>query len=702
MAAEPTSPLACLVVAADDELHASIGEVLHTWNLRFERVDESTALTKVEQGQCRVVMFERHPGLRLSLERLRAAGAVPVVLGTPGTDVISDIECVEQPSEIVAAVFRAQGRLQGLEPARTFRISQFAQVIAEQFALPQLVKVAMTKARELCEAEGASLLLVDPRTGGLYFDTVEGGAEGIERIQLPRGKGVAGRVAVEARARLVEDVQHCADFDRSADIRSGFSTGSIVAAPLVLGGDVLGVLMAVRSTGAAPFTPVHLERLVQLAPHVAIAVHNAQITTALRHSQSQAIEANVDLEKKVKERTEQISRAKQEWERTFDAIDTPIALLEGYVIRRTNQAYARKVRLPVRDIPGRKCYEVFAKRNSPCPDCPLAKGRGHVLGAEIQTSESASGRSNFYRFHGYWLSDDHRDESVVVTYHDITQSHVLAEKLRESERLAAVGQLASGAAHEINNPLGFVTSNLRTLRGLLDELRAPLRTFADLVLLSKEKRAEEMAQLLTTAEEPDTSNLDDGLEMIDESLDGARRVGDIVKGLRELSRLEIGKKEPANVNSSVSRVVRAELGEATNVALKLEATLMADIPPLQLDQALGHVLRNARQATMKKEKIVVSTFHTEDAVLIQVKDEGTGIPRENLRRVFEPFFTTRGVGKGIGLGLTAAYGIVKRVGGDVEVQSEGLGKGSLFTIRLPLSEGQLKPVVDPPLLADVA
>lgn len=697
--AAETKRLDCLLVVAEGELLTRVREVLTAWHLQFELVGEDDAIPRVELGACRVVVTDRRPGLRLYLERLRATGAVPIVLGTSGADVLHpEIECVQRPSELVASIFRAQGRLLGIESGAAARISQFAQVIAEQFTLPELVKTAMAKTRELCEAEGASLLLIEPSSGGLYIDTVEGGARGsIERIQLPRGKGVAGRVAVEARPRLVEDAQNCADFDRSADRQSGFQTGSIVAAPLVLGGDVLGVLMAVRSTSMAPFSPVNLERLVQLTPHVAIAVHNAQITQALRTSQTQVIEANVDLERKIRERTEQISRAKQEWERTFDAIDAPIALMDGYTIKRTNQAYARVVGLPVREIPGRKCHQVFAKRDTPCPQCPIAKGRGHALDAELSSPDARTGRAAFYRFHGYWLSEEPTDHVVVATYHDVTQTQVLAEKLRESERLAAVGQLASGAAHEINNPLGFVTSNLRSLRSLIDELRGPLDSLHEIFELAKDlaphangaDRAKKVAALLSalgSASAPDLEHLQDGLEMIDESLDGARRVGDIVKGLRELSRLEIVKREPANVNSSVTRMVRTELGEGANVALELEATHTADIPPLQLDQVLGHLLRNARQATARKEKITVRSSSSWEGVKIVVRDEGAGIARENQRRVFEPFFTTRGVGKGIGLGLTAAYGIVKRAGGDIEVASEGPGRGATFTVTLPVAE----------------
>lgn len=690
MVAGATDRLDCLLVVADGELTARVAEVLRAWNLEFEVQTDLAALSSVESGRCRVVAVERRPGLRLFLERLRAKGAVPIVIGASGPDVIPEIECALRPSALLAAVFRAQGRLLSVGGSASTRIDQFAQAIAEQFTLPELVKMAMTKTRELCDADGASLFLIEPSTGGLYIDTVEGEGHGrLERIQLPRGKGIAGRVAVEATPQLVEDVQHSPHFDRSADKQSGFSTGSIVAAPLVLGGDVLGVLMAVRSTARPPFSPVHLERLVQLTPHVSIAVHNAQITSALRTSQTQVIEANVGLERKVRERTEQITRAKQEWERTFDAIDAPIAILDGYEVKRTNQAYARAVGLDVKDLPGKECFRIFARRDSPCPECPIVKGRGQPLDAEISTDDRRTGRPSFYRFHGYWMSDDANDHAMVATYHDITQSHVLAEKLRESERLAAVGQLASGAAHEINNPLGFVTSNLRSLRGLIDELRDPIGTLSDVVSLVRERSGPEALSRLEAAEPPDLQHLEDGLEMIDESLDGARRVGDIVKGLRELSRLEIGKREPANVNASVSRVVRAELGDATNVVLQLEATAHADIPPLQLDQVLAHVLRNARQATTRKERIHVRTTQADVFVLITVRDEGVGIAKENQRRVFEPFFTTRGVGKGIGLGLTAAYGIVKRVGGDIEVQSDGLGQGSTFTIRLPATGGEV-------------
>lgn len=687
MGTSGTSP-AVLLVAESPALVARVEDLLMPWGILAMQAPPEQALTLVDSGHARIVLCEMREGLRLYLDRLKAAGAVPIVVGRAPDEPVGNVEYAGKPSELIAAVFRSHGRLAGLEPTGADRVNEFAQAIASKFTLPELVKEAIARTRELCDADGASLLLVDPETGTLAFDTVDGSAEGqIERIQLKRGQGVAGKVAVEARPRLVTHTRECADFDPSLDQQTGFQTGSIVAVPLVLAGDVLGVLMAVRSVDQLPFTPVTLHRLVQLSPHVAIAVHNVQITTKLRSTQTEVMQANASLEEKIRERTEQISRAKQEWERTFDAISEPIALLDGFVIRRGNQAYARRVALPVKDLPGKTCYRVLAGRDSPCPSCPLGKGRGVALSAELTISNLSTGKDANLELSGYWLNDDPSSSAVVVTYQDVTQSRSLQERLRESERLAAVGQLASGAAHEINNPVGFVTSNLRSLRSVMEELRIPLRALSELVTLVKEKRLGELATLVNGLDEPDAQSIDDAVEMIDESLDGARRVSDIVKGLRELSRLEIGKREPADTNGSISRVVRAEFGELpTHVSLVLEATTPADIAPLQLDQVLGHLVKNARQATPKKERIVVRSWSAGNEVFIQVRDEGAGIPKENLRRVFEPFFTTRGVGKGIGLGLTAAYGIVRRAGGDIEAESDGPGLGCAFTIRLPRAE----------------
>lgn len=528
-------------------------------------------------------------------------------------------------------------------------VNKMAQSIAAQRSVADLIKTAIEHTRSLCDACGASLLLFDPVSHELTFDRVEGaGAGKLEQVRIAPGRGIAGRVARERQPMLVPEVGRCDDFDNTADGQTGFCTGSIIAVPLIHRGELLGVLEGVRSAAESPFDDRYLKRLIDLAPHVVIAVHQAQVDEKLRAAHDELIAVNTGLEQKVQERTQMLSRAKREWERTFDAINDPIALQDGFTIRRANLAWARSVGMAITAVPGRKCHELLAGRETPCPNCPLIKGRGALeLTAEIE------GKGTLWRMSGFWLSDEPADASVVVQYRDVTQQKKLEAKAREGERLIALGQLASGAAHEINNPIGFVSANLQSLKSLLDDASTGAAGATDFI---------------------------EGHEMIVESLEGVRRVKEIVAGLREFSRMEIASPDPSNVNASVSRVV-GKLAAAERPVLVLEATAMAEIAPLQLDQALDHILKNARQAIGPGKAVSIRTVNDGDEVRIEVKDEGAGIAGQNLRRIFEPFFTTRPIGKGLGLGLTAAYGIIRRAGGDIEVASE-VGKGSTFTLRL--------------------
>ena len=666
------------------------------------RASAAEAAGAAAAGWAELVVVSRFPGWSELAARLEASGATVVLLDAggplgasratpaPGTDVAASA------AELPATLWRAEARraaarsgapagdeplLERLQNAE--RVSRFAQAIATQLTLPDVVGEAIARTCELCDADGAALLRVDADTGELVFEEVAGGAgERIVRARLAPGEGVAGKVAQGAAPLLVRDALAHPDVRQVAG--AAFRTASLIAVPLLLGGDVLGVLEAVRGEGRPPFDERHLQRLQRLAPHVTIAVHNAQLTDSLRRSQTEVLAANGQLEQRVRERTAQIGRAKQEWEQTFDAISEPIALLDGFVIRRANQAYARAARRPVRELPGRRCHEVLAGRDAPCPGCPLA---GRAPGsAEVQMPA----REATFAVHGFALRTEGDAPGgaagagpaspVVVHYRDVTAERRLEAQLRESERMAGLGQLASGAAHEINNPLGFVMANLRSLGGLLDDLQAELAAGG---------RAGAALSLGALTR--------DGRGMVQESLAGAQRVAAIVKGLRELSRQQVARVELTGVEGSVRRAVREAFGPAAaDVQLQLSAVGRVRMSPLQLDQALANVLRNARQAVepARRDAVTVTTRDEAGAVVIEVRDAGCGIPAEHLRRVFEPFFTTRGIGGGVGLGLTAAYGAVQRHGGSIDLQS-AVGEGTTVRIRLPAH-------AEPEAAADVA
>lgn len=220
------------------------------------------------------------------------------------------------------------------------------------------------------------------------------------------------------------------------------------------------------------------------------------------------------------------------------------------------------------------------------------------------------------------------------------------------EQLEVVAQLASGAGHEINNPLGFMVTNLKVLR----------------------------EQLADTEQPPDPGEV---LELIDECLCGAQRIADIVAGLRELAKQERSAPVPTEVNSGIERAVRHVLGDAHHVSLKLEAQAQVTVVPQQLEQVVANLVKNARQASAEDAGIVVRSWDADGHVHIEVKDKGCGISPMNLPHVYEPFFTTRRVGEGSGLGLTSAWGIMKRHGGDIAIESKG-GVGTTVRLRFPI------------------
>jgi two-component system NtrC family sensor kinase len=640
------------------------------------------AAESVNGGWADVVILGRFPGWQALAARVQNAGGAALLWGEPPgpSDLrileASSLEAVQDASFLPAAVRRARDRLalqrepQASDPQvdrahAASLVSRFAQSIALQLTVDQVVTEAIARTRDLCDADGATLLLVDPGTGALTPAVLH-------------DHRVAAEAARTATAVRVEDLRQAPWLKSERDPPSGFVAGSVIAAPLVLAGDLLGVVEAVRGVERPAFGGAHLQRMVDLAAHVSIAIYNAQITARLREAQSLVLRDNAELEQRIAQRTSQIALAKREWEATFDAISEPIAVQEGFVLRRANLAWARRAGVPITRLTGRRCHELFAGRASPCPGCPLA-----AAGGDLQGEVTANGST--YRFSGFRLEAPEGGSAqgrVVVHYEDVTRQRALEQRLRQTERLAALGQLASGAAHEINNPMAFLASNLSSLRHGLQELAPALdgaREAAELLRRGEPERAlAALAPLLSL----DAALAQESVEMVQEALQGAQRVKEIVRALRELSRQQLSQASTACPNAAITRALRSELGaEASLARVELGEVGEAVIDPLQLDQALSHLLRNARQAVGGAQGIAVRSFGAGAEIVVEVEDQGCGMPAEHLTRVFEPFFTTRGVGKGIGLGLTAAWGILERHGGRIEVRSEP-GRGSCFSLHL--------------------
>ncbi len=350
-----------------------------------------------------------------------------------------------------------------------------------------------------------------------------------------------------------------------------------------------------------------------------------------------------------------ISRGKYQWEATFDAITAPVMIVsEGYVIERANLAFAHHCGVPITEVPGSTCYEIFAGRSAPCDGCPLTR----AIDAHERVSAELAHRVRTREFEASSypvVTGQNGSEGAVMYYRDITEEKRLHQEVVQQEKMAAIGMLAGGVAHEINNPLGGILA------------------FTQLLL--RDARAQSNNVL-----EADLKEIENA----------AVRCKKIVQDLLDFSRVSKDRELcSVDINALLRNVVPFINGEikALNVDLKLatpeEVPHVRGIPD-KLQQVFLNLMTNACHAMPKGGTLTIATAADEDArvVHITVEDTGEGIPREVRDKIFDPFFTTKKPGKGTGLGLSISYRIIKEHDGAIAVESE-VGKGSRFTISLP-------------------
>ena len=260
-------------------------------------------------------------------------------------------------------------------------------------------------------------------------------------------------------------------------------------------------------------------------------------------------------------------------------------------------------------------------------------------------------------------------------------------QLLQSEKMAAIGQLAAGIAHEINNPVGFVTSNLKTLDVYKQDIFEILDAYEALEAACTSDEAV-LLKIRALKQKKDFGFLRTDLgQLISESQQGMARVAKIVSDLKDFAHAENKEWRWTNLNKGLDSTLNIVWNE-----IKYHCTLnkvYSEIPEVycissQINQVFLNLLVNAAQAIPEKGEITIRTGQTGEEVFIAIADTGSGIPAENLARIFEPFFTTKPVGKGTGLGLSISYDIVQKHRGRLEVEST-VGEGTTFTVWLPVN-----------------
>jgi two-component system, NtrC family, sensor kinase len=357
-----------------------------------------------------------------------------------------------------------------------------------------------------------------------------------------------------------------------------------------------------------------------------------------------------------------VSVAKRQWERTFDAISEPLMIVDGrYVIKRANLALADELGMAIQRVVGRRCHELRAESSrrlvgsgaAPCAGCPVAEARRGGVSADGEV-RSAHGRT--YTLRAFPVASDSEgdgaDEKLIVChYHDVTDERVMTRELANAERLAAVGRLAGGVAHEINNPLGSILA------------------FAQIMQrqdVTEDERREYLADIEASA----------------------LRCKAIVESLLRFSRQATGSERRSLLVDDVVRdAVRGYGAREPERATPARLVLGERLPPVlgdagQLQLAVTHLLANALDSGCRRGEVEIATSTDAEEVVIAVRDRGAGIPEENLPRLFDPFFTTKEEGWGRGLGLAVVYAIVKEHGGKIGARNRE-GGGAEVVVTLP-------------------
>jgi len=280
-------------------------------------------------------------------------------------------------------------------------------------------------------------------------------------------------------------------------------------------------------------------------------------------------------------------------------------------------------------------------------------------------------------------------ESVTVLQKTVNELEETQDKLIQSEKMASLGQLAAGVAHEINNPIGFSLSNLNTMIDYIKSLLSLdvlVMTHIDslndhpLAVQYKQSRIDNDVEFI----------VEDVEELLTDSIKGLNRVADIVANLKKVSHSGELEKAQCDINELIKEAIKVVWSELKyNMEIN---THYGELPQYnchsgEITQVLMNLFVNASHACEPKGVLEITTslesIGDKEYVQIKVQDNGKGMPKEVLKKVFDPFFTTKPVGVGTGLGLSVSFGIIEKYGGELKVSSVE-GKGTRFTIELPL------------------
>jgi PAS domain S-box-containing protein len=356
-----------------------------------------------------------------------------------------------------------------------------------------------------------------------------------------------------------------------------------------------------------------------------------------------------------------LRRKSSEFQAMFDSISDGVIVYDSNgMVQHRNHVCPQY--FPQETLPGCSCRELFHPEQKSAPhDCPVERA---LTGERVEISimsQPSGGKVRYFDVTATPIEDSRSEQNRVLLFlRDVTEKRLQELQLMQAEKLSSIGVLAAGVAHEINNPLSSVAGYAEAL----------LRRFNEERSLSEDSRLDDFPKYLQV--------------IVRESY----RCKGIIDSLLSFSRKSDGSVSNININDVLNEVLELVRYKSRYEKIEIKTNLQRDLPdvigdPSGLRQVCMNLLMNAHQAIHGTGIVEISTrTNKQSMVLFEIRDTGCGISKDAIDQIWDPFYTTKDVGKGLGLGLAVTYNIIKRLGGDISVESQ-VGEGSKFTVRMP-------------------
>ncbi len=594
--------------------------------------------------------IRNHPELQYTRVVLLTAAATSQdkveALSTGADDYITKPYYPQELLARVKTILRTQQLEKQLQQQRQqlALLNQVVQAVSATLETREVLETAVQQVDTIFNIDMAAIYMV--KSGRLYCEHCHSIYAEIAPADMPVvlvGEGAVGAAFSQQTTLYCNEPVAGDCFQFNGNPPSAFTVHNLVAAPLIVRGHAVGVVAAYNKNSGA-FTSFDIDLFSSLSNAIAEAIENSWLFTRVRQRQQEILESRNTLQALI------------------DGIPHPIYTInENWQIVSINKSQSDIFPQTAEELAGEICYQAFFQRQTPCDHCHAAKT---LLKNEAE------------RWSVNWVGEDHLlrewevnaypipstqagSASAVILWQDRTDERRLENSLMQAGKLAAIGQLAAGVAHEINNPLTAINAN---------------------------------AQMLKMFIPPE----DENFESVDLISQAGERAAKVVRGLLDFARQEQYAFEPANINISIRKaldLVRYQLGTADIAIIQSFEENLPEVVASwdHMKSVWLNLLVNARDAVEDlpgNRCIEITTRRAADDKFVQVllTDNGKGMSAAEVEHIFEPFYTTKDPGKGTGLGLATSHRIIEQHGGEINVVSAP-DEGTTFIIRLPIQNG---------------